>query len=146
MYLGNFTGNDVFSGTVEKTNITPIIGGDSQLEAITNLGNEQYYLSREERNGQTQRVFTFSSLYFNLDLTDFTQTELIVYPNPIFKKIKINTEKEIKKIEIFNLNGRIISNHTNDLYIIDIANFSSGTYFLKIYVEQQIIIKKIIKI
>ena len=75
--------------------------------------------------------------------------ELKVFPNPSNGQfyIEINGLKNLEtKIVISEINGRIVfekQNYTNKFYI-DIANYNTGIYFLRIYTEQGIATKKIV--
>ncbi len=145
VYLSDFENFAIFDGTVVKTDITSIIGLGSQLEAIANSGDEHYYLSREERNGLPQRLYSFVSQYV-LDINDISEIELVVYPNPFVNEIKLISDTEIIKIEIFDGNGKLILSKITNLSTIKISDFAKGSYQIKIYTSENIIVKKLIKI
>ena len=71
--------------------------------------------------------------------------KVILYPNPTKDILKFNTSKTIDKIEIYNLLGKKMnaSNFNNNQ--IDISNLSSGIYILKLYTNDKVGAKKIIK-
>lgn len=146
VYLGNFVGNSIFDGTVIKTDITTIIGQGSQLEGITNLGNERYFLSREKFQTLTPKVYAFSSLYA-LDIDDYSKKEVTIYPNPFINYLKINTVNTINKIEILDVNGRKLKVNIMADNKIELIDMSSGVYFLKVYLDnKKMINKKIVKL
>lgn len=61
-----------------------------------------------------------------------------IYPNPTDNILFIdNSEKQIKKIEFFDLQGRLIKtiNENKDKYQIDISNLLSATYLVKLSTE-----------
>ena len=61
-----------------------------------------------------------------------------IYPNPTDNFLFIDTiEKQIQKIEIFDLQGRLIKtiNENKDKYQIDISNLQSATYLVKLSTE-----------
>ena len=68
-----------------------------------------------------------------------------IYPNPAKDFVVINSIATIKKIELFNINGDIIS---TDIFInkkIDTSTFPNGIYFLKAILEDgNITTKKIL--
>lgn len=145
IYLDNFTGDELFNGTIIKTPISNDIGVGSQLEAITHINNNRYFLSREERSGLIQRVFVFDSLY-TLNLNNYEQNEINVYPNPFNNNIQINTTKIIEKIIIVDLNGKAYNCQNTIFSNVNISNLETGTYFLKIYFKnEKPITKTIIK-
>jgi uncharacterized protein YegJ (DUF2314 family) len=79
-------------------------------------------------------------------------TELSVFPNPATDQlnIKFNSENSEAKIELFDISGRIIfckeynPSATMSLFNIDVSEFSSGTYFLKLFSGNKIAFQKVI--
>lgn len=71
-----------------------------------------------------------------LSTDDFSfNNKVNVYPNPSSDVLFIdNFEKQIKKIEFFDLQGRIIKTilGNNEKYQIDISNLLSATYLIKL--------------
>ncbi len=70
-----------------------------------------------------------------------------IYPNPIQNKIFIKSDKIIHKIQLVDINGRIIKkisdiNSTISTVDVDISN---GLYILELFMEKGIEFKKIIK-
>lgn len=70
-----------------------------------------------------------------------------VYPNPANDMINIEL-KDIGKIEIIDLEGNVI--YKKDILKagvneIDISQFSSGTYIIKYYSNQEVYFNKFIK-
>jgi hypothetical protein len=68
-----------------------------------------------------------------------------VYPNPVTDVLKIKTTQLISTVEVLNLNGQsLMITHSPS---IDVSNFSSGVYVVKIqgqndYVEYHKFIKE----
>lgn len=80
-----------------------------------------------------------------LAVSEYSITNLLtVYPNPTSKTVYINTNLSIDKIEIYNVFGKLIKNRNNSKKI-NIEQLADGIYFAKIYSDNQIGIKKIIK-
>ena len=69
-----------------------------------------------------------------LGIEILTNARLNFYPNPAKERITIESDVEIKTVEIYNLSGQFIeskiinANH----YVYDISTLSEGTYILKI--------------
>jgi hypothetical protein len=70
-----------------------------------------------------------------------------VSPNPTSDIVNIYSPNDISKIEVFDLEGRIINRVevNSNLYSIDFGNYANGIYLLKINQNNKIIIRKIIK-
>jgi hypothetical protein len=71
-----------------------------------------------------------------------------IYPNPTDNLLFIDTtEKQIQEIEIFDLQGRLLKTikENKEKYQIDISNFSSATYLVKLSTEKGSQTVKIVK-
>jgi hypothetical protein len=72
---------------------------------------------------------------------------ITVSPNPTSDIVNINSANDISKIEVLDLEGRIINRVevNSNIYSIDFGNYANGIYLLKINQNNKIIIRKIIK-
>ncbi|MBP1673195.1 MAG: secreted trypsin-like lysyl endopeptidase, Por secretion system C-terminal sorting domain protein [Bacteroidetes bacterium] len=70
-----------------------------------------------------------------------------IYPNPAVNRIQIETNTNtIKKVELFNLIGQsLLVTNFYDQIQIDLSSYPSGTYFVKIENEGEVITRKLIK-
>ncbi|MEM6685145.1 MAG: T9SS type A sorting domain-containing protein [Bacteroidota bacterium] len=70
---------------------------------------------------------------------------IVVYPNPVANRLHIEGITNVKNIEIYSILGKQIQVALNNA-TIDVSNFQTGTYFLKVTDDQnRSIIKKFIK-
>ena len=81
-----------------------------------------------------------------LSVEEFDHKKLIIYPNPAIKTVNILGE-ELKNIELYDLNGRLILSkellNTNKS-AIEVSDLNSGTYFVKISDGKNETIQKLI--
>jgi hypothetical protein len=93
----------------------------------------------------------FNLIQQTLNSESFSENSIYVYPNPsngIFTLV--SGSNEIDEIEVFDVTGKVImskkefSSSDNQIFI-DITSASQGVYFLKITVNNQSIVKRIIK-
>ena len=64
----------------------------------------------------------------NVFLKDFK-----LYPNPVNSIINIQLAETLEKVEVYSLLGRkVLENNTTE---INVSNFSSGVYLLKVYTK-----------
>ena len=77
-------------------------------------------------------------------LATLNKIDFSIYPNPTNGIINIKIDKNIKLIEVYNLQGqKVASNKFNE---INISSLNSGIYFIKITTDKNLIgIKKIVK-
>ncbi len=84
----------------------------------------------------------------SLSNTEFSQKDISVYPNPVNDLLNIKSEVALEKLEIFNINGKLIFEKQLNQQLDVVSNLSflsSGIYFLKLEGEKSSIIKRIIK-
>lgn len=72
------------------------------------------------------------------------ENHLSVYPNPVEHSLYIEPSDEIDKVEIFNVDGRLI-NSTKSTSKIDFTGLSAGIYFVKLFQGTDFEVKKVIK-
>jgi photosystem II stability/assembly factor-like uncharacterized protein len=66
-----------------------------------------------------------------------------IYPNPVTANLQIQTNLQIKNIEITDIAGRLL--YTTTSKIIDCSDFAKGVYFIKIETVNGIAVKKFVK-
>ena len=84
----------------------------------------------------------------NLSNDEFDNTQQInLYPNPTKDKIFINTDQFINKVEVYDLNGRIVEEFFDEegIEFINLKILSSGFYILKLISQLHIENVRIIK-
>lgn len=68
-----------------------------------------------------------------------------VFPNPVNNMLSIHAKYELKKVELFELNGNLLKTITEDCSKIDFSDYAQGIYLLKIHDKRGIWVKKVIK-
>lgn len=111
------------------------------------LNNEEKYfrLKQTDFNGQTTY---FSPVVVDCNLSNSDEQMLIMYPNPTYDKFTILIEdKMIQKVEILDLNGRVLWQMENisQLNNIDIENFPTGMYIVHAYSKTEVFSSKLVK-
>ncbi|MBX7094565.1 MAG: CotH kinase family protein [Flavobacteriales bacterium] len=79
---------------------------------------------------------------YDLTTADLNVEEIQIYPNPGNDVIHINSGSfNMIQLELMDINGRIVKSiplqHVN-LYHLQLAEFSSGIYFVKVHLENEI--------
>ncbi len=136
---------------------SPLFNSTTELSEFTGqlLGETTYYWRVRAGNGSGfspwSTVWTFTTdivTDLNIEKLDNIFT---VYPNPsngnFNCKIKSANLKTENNIEIYNLNGKVIQQYLNTdaSFLIDLTEFQSGIYFVKLINNKEIITQKIIK-
>ncbi|MCF8433323.1 MAG: T9SS type A sorting domain-containing protein, partial [Crocinitomicaceae bacterium] len=81
------------------------------------------------------RVFDLTQSVLSIPTIDI-ETTLSLFPNPSRDFIKIQLEADqIEKIELYSLTGKLIfkTDLNSNIFILDTANYPSGTYLLKVF-------------
>jgi hypothetical protein len=73
----------------------------------------------------------------NLSINDNKLLSINYYPNPVKRFLNIESKKTITEIEVFNILGKklISLDNINSNNKVDLINLNSGTYFLKVKIE-----------
>jgi hypothetical protein len=71
--------------------------------------------------------------------------KLIVYPNPVNDVLHIQTKQTIKKIEVLNLNGKVLLQQYGDNKTMNMQSIPQGNYIVRIFTETTIVPVKILK-
>jgi len=93
------------------------------------------------------------SITISVGINDIEADNISVFPNPVNDNlnIKVSGNQKIEKIQIYNIDGKMIFDETltkqnSDYYTIDISGYSKGIYFLNIQLSTKAIIRKIVKL
>lgn len=136
-YIDNTTGNSwqPFSNNLPNVII-------SELEI--NTANNKIYAASYGRGVWASNVYDAS-----LSLNEFDLNNLSLYPNPANKEINLvwNKSDEVS-IRIYNSLGKLMYYSKNQNLLnphkIDISQFSSGLYFVKVNNDNGVVTKKLI--
>lgn len=122
----------------------PIAGATNQILYPSASGLYYYVVNN---NGCFNQSPYIQYTYLSIDEVE-ANNDFRIYPNPSDNILNIDVlNKQINKIEIFDLQGRLLKTikESKEKYQIDISNFTSATYLLKISTEKGTQSVKIIK-
>ena len=152
-----FGGNLKFAIYTSCQSAAPIACGSSI--SLTNLTvGETFYLKVWlEGSNKSQNLNTGSftltaseSSVLSVDNSQILEKNFTIFPNPVLDNISIKSEnnEQIDDVEIYNLLGKkVFKKSVDDVKsTIDLGQLSKGMYLIKIFSDDIIITKKIIKI
>lgn len=114
----------------------------SNYSNITNFIWNELLAFNFDANGES-RVFTDNSL----SVSDFSLTDISIYPNPTDHILYFNTSINDVKIECYDVLGKNVDlNWSVTDRTIDTSILENGVWFIKIISDEIIMTKKIIKI
>lgn len=130
--------NDGFSGAIKINGVNQNVS--SGVLAMTIPAGTHTISKADVAN---LYYMSFESSALNLD--DFNLQQIQLYPNPVKNYMNISTKANIEKIKIYNILGSLVKTIESNLDNIDMTNIKQGTYLVKIFTEQHVIDKIIIK-
>ena len=126
--IGDFSFNEFSSGTIVRYLIPPPPDFSFQMEGITSLNRNQYYLTAE-------KFGTSKSALYRLDTDNLLGLESIqemtglIYPNPTSNVVHIKYN-DLSTVEIYDLQG-VLRKFTSSKQIY-ISDFGKGVYIINI--------------
>lgn len=129
-------------------------GGGETLEVFNLAENGTYYIrvwsdgnapSRGEARTEGTFNIVVNATLSSVDIED--NTALNYYPNPVENSLTLNAHSSIKAINVYNMLGqKVLGFSPNDLEsVIDMSNLQSGTYFVKVNIDNVIKTIRVIK-
>ncbi|MBC5836828.1 T9SS type A sorting domain-containing protein [Flavobacterium muglaense] len=141
----NITWNSSQNECISNSNTYKI---NSLLPSTTLLTNgTTYYASQVISGIESNYRLPITVNLASLGIKEIESNHIKIYPNPVKDKITISNSADIEKIELYNLIGqKIFTNSflTNKI-TIDLTNYKSGVYLLKIFSEGKVYANKVIK-
>lgn len=109
--------------------------------------NTEYHFRIKATDGTNMyysEEFTYTTgVNTGLEITEDFQ-DVFVFPNPTNDYLNIKSPYPIEKIEFMDLNGRILLVKTNEIFL-NISNYPPDLYFITVYTNNGIVIRKVVK-
>lgn len=158
---GDFDNDNVLNSIEDLNSNLVLIDEDTDGDRVANFKdsdddgdlvnsiNEDYNgngnLLDDDLNGNSIPDYLDNLVSGNLTVSEILNSKFKIYPNPTSNYIEFDTNSSFN-LKIINTKGQIISSFENCKNKIDISSLESGIYFFKIDIENNFIIKKVIKI
>ena len=84
----------------------------------------------------------------NVGVNDYDMNSVNVYPNPTSGQLTIdNSEMMINRVEVYDVYGKLLNMvEVNDVQTtMNVTNYAAGTYFVRIYTENGMVTKRVVK-
>jgi len=118
----------------ENPNLTCIFVDDKNASYLSDWGKDETATFVETEAECSTLLGTDKITYKNY---------LTVYPNPTKEKFKVTTNYKIKKLEIFDIYGKLVKTFTNQ-NDYSVSDTESGVYLIYIHNDKGIQIAKLI--
>lgn len=102
--------------------------GSGSPHSLTAVGNSLFFIT-----GSTHRLYKYApEPLAGVENAEAIQAQLQVYPNPAKGQVSIKTDKEIERVNLVDLSGRMVSSQFGNQNSMDISNLSSGIYIVNV--------------
>jgi hypothetical protein len=123
--LHQFVGNQFSGGIVTRNLIN--VPASFQVESISHIDQNQYYLTAEEHSSGTSSLYR---LYNQpVGIGDVISSTNYIYPNPVSSILHLKFEN-LKSAQLFNLTG--VEIYKTNANTIDVSNLKKGVYYIKL--------------
>lgn len=123
------------------SSFTPISGAINKVFQPLNNGNFSVVVSQNNCS-DTSRCYTISGL----KIPSIESNSVILFPNPVQRKLNIKTHSEIQSVEVFNLVGEklhVKKSQYGAAATVDFAGIVGGIYTVKVETSLGSVIKKV---
>lgn len=72
-------------------------------------------------------------------------SRITIYPNPVEDRLFISSTESVKRVEIYNLQGKLVKVVINSTQEIQVGDLKSGTYLIKITTDQGVTTQRFVK-
>ncbi len=91
-------------------------------------------------------VIPFAVTGETISIEDIKNTvNVSIYPNPVSEKLFIRTEENIKRAEVYNVQGKLMNTVDGDAKEINVSDLKAGIYMLQITTESGVAVLRFIK-
>lgn len=90
-------------------------------------------------------LFYIKMEYSGTGVENVEISDLKVFPNPFVDKLNFLTSEEINKVEVYEINGKLVKTQHGNNKFIDLNEIKKGSYLLRIYSDKATSAKVIIK-
>jgi hypothetical protein len=151
------TGDTIFAGTATGVYVSLNKGGHWDLwnntgftdsASVYNMVINEDTLFAGTARGVWKRALSQVINHTGIKEINNISSDVTVYPNPALNNITINnTQSEIDNVQIFDAVGNLVLEKklANNKTSVDISQFSTGLYFLKVEGEKGVTVRKFIK-
>lgn len=109
-----------------------------------NEGTFEYSVKSLCPSGESEMSESYTVVVQEVSLEEYAN-RFEIYPNPAENHLNISTTENINEVNIFNIIGVKVYSEQNFKETIDLSNFNSGVYFIKINTDKGEITKRFIK-
>ena len=141
-------GNEIWTtdgtnaGTQMITDIHTAGAGDSNPQSLVVVDDKLFF---HAYGGTSLGRELYYYLDPNLSAEEFSSDAFSLYPNPGNNYFEIRSNQPVSKVEITDMNGRLIKTYESVSDVYDISDLSSGIYLVNVTRDSARAVRKLIK-
>ncbi len=136
----DFVNTSFSEGTVNRITVTPPSGYSIQIESITHLGQDQYFLTAEDSFTGDAGLFRWENLLIS-GLESLVDVPYSIYPNPASNFIQLDYSG-FASVEIYDMLGVLHKRSTGKR--IDLLGLEAGMYLVVVRIDDQVYTERLI--
>ena len=133
--------NDGYTGSL-NVNGAPYNGVNGIITIELAAGN---HIIQRTSGVTSTNLYYMSVTYNSLGINNIEKPSIRLFPNPVSDHLNINSTGSINTVEIYDMLGKLVKSIESPSESIDLSNLSKGSYLVKLFIDQNIINKFIIK-
>ena len=149
-HVVSFVSGDWFNPIVDTINWqwsdgSPEYSGDINYHFLNEVG---YYSLHNKVNDEygcySDTIFVNAwNVQGVLDIDNIEYDSFVLYPVPVVDVLKVKSIQNVERIVVYDLNGRVVGESSSSE--INIEQISSGVYQVEVYVNNNVLKRKIVK-
>jgi hypothetical protein len=121
------------------------VTGTGRFELQTGLNIFRVAVKAEDGiTMQTYTVVVYRAENVGIEFIEVSEN-ISVYPNPTHNMLNVVSDLQIKQIDIYDINGKVVKRIINPEQTVSVSDLSKGVYMLHIQTDKGVAIKKITK-
>ena len=93
----------------------------------------------------TQNITLTAIFESSSGIENIKDNQISIYPNPAKDELFIQSELQIKKVELYSITGALLLSENNFNEKISVYGFPQGVYMVKVYTDEGMVVSKVVK-
>lgn len=141
--LSGFSNGKFSNGSIIRTDLDVPGGISVQIEAIAFENATRHLLSSESNFLGDAGLMDISLSTLSVD--DVSGLETLIYPNPAREKLWIAVDSPLKRVEIYDYNGRLVLEKKVNSDSVSLDELPKGNYVIRLFNETGETVRKLIR-
>jgi len=141
--LSGFSNGKFSNGSIMRIDLDVPGGISFQIEAIAFENGTRHFLSSESNFLGNPGLMDISLSTLSAD--DLLGLETLIYPNPAREKLWISVDSPLKRVEIYDYNGRLVLEKQVNSDSVSLDELPKGSYLIRLYNESGETVRKLIR-